>query len=154
MFQSTKAHIVSHENSIKSCRRATWLVPDRIRLMSGQPVASGIPAAACHDTIWREKTWQTVSEDYFFVRGNCGGFGSGKNMQIKYSLSPFAFSAFCFLRPTKRRKRRGKGMDVSGGARFSIEQEEEGRRKKIREVRKLELTEEAMGDSQHGNLVS
>ena len=45
-------------------------------------------------------------------------------------------------------------MDVSGGARFSIEQEEEGRRKKIREVRKLELTEEAMGDSQHGNLVS
>ena len=33
-------------------------------------------------------------------------------------------------------------MDVSGGARFSIEQEEGGR-KKIREVRKLELTEEA-----------
>ena len=34
-------------------------------------------------------------------------------------------------------------MDVSGGARFSIEQEGRRRKKKIREVRKLELTEEA-----------
>ena len=62
-------------------------------------------------------------------------------MQIKYSLS-LSFCFFCLLFPAtyKTKKRRGRD-DVSGGARFSIEQE--GRRKKIREVRKLELTEEA-----------